>query len=75
MRTWRLGDPEPSDRPPIVDDDSIIWLREETEEGMWIQQGVSIDGNRGEGPRELLWDELLTEFGPLTEVPEDVQTA
>lgn len=70
MRTWDLGDPEPSDHPDILDSDSVTWSYEEVEPDLmaYCQQGVSINGNLGEGPICLPWRDLLEEFGPIREV-------
>jgi hypothetical protein len=73
MRVWHLGDPEPSDHPDIVDDDSVTWSYVKIEEGWWAycQQDVSINGNSGEGSKTLPWRDLLEEFGPVREVTKE----
>lgn len=73
MRTWEVGDPEPEDHPPLVDDDTITWLWMEVEEDVfsYVQQNVSINGNYGEGFRMLSWEDLLDEFGPLREATDE----
>lgn len=74
MRTWDIGDPEPSDHPAVVDDDSMTWTWEEVEEDVWcwIQAEVTINGNGGAGPLCLPWLDLLAEFAPLSEVADKV---
>lgn len=73
MRTWDVGDPEPSDHPAIVDDDSITWTWEYVEEDIWlyVQNGVTINGNGGEGPKMLPWHDALDEFGPFREARDE----
>lgn len=77
MRTWEAGDPEPSDHPAIVDDDSITWVWLEVEDGFWcyIQTGVAINGNGGIGAKALLWIDLLEEYGPAREATADETAA
>lgn len=69
MRHWVAGDPPPEDHPVVVDDDSMVWAWEEVDVDLfrYVQQGVTINGNGGEGPREYTWTELLEEFGPVYE--------
>lgn len=76
-RTWKAGDEEPSDHPVIVDDDSVMWTWEEVDEDAWlyVQWGVTINGNGGEGPIALSWWAILEEFGPVREVtPEEIES-
>lgn len=76
MRNWDLGDEEPSDHPAIVDEDSVTWLWMEVEEDVWlyVQQGVTINGNLGEGPKVLPWRDVIEEYGPVKEAArEDVE--
>lgn len=77
MRTWDIGDPEPSDHPAVVDDDSMTWTWEEVEEDVWcyMQALVTINGNFGEGFKSLPWLDLLDEFGPLREATPDETAA
>lgn len=77
MRTWKHGDPEPSDHPPIVDDDSIAWVWTQLEEETWLycQVGVSINGNFGDGSWAVPWGALLLEYGPVREAsPEEIES-
>lgn len=80
-RSWREGDPEPPDHPPLVDDEGEAWLWDDTDEfdiPSYQRQKVTLypapAGGRGVGlgsPCGLTWAEILDEYGPLREAMDD----
>jgi hypothetical protein len=69
-RAWTLGDPEPAARPPVVDKNSDTWSWDDEEQ--WNRQATTRHpgGGVSRGPIDYSWNELLDEYGPLTEATE-----
>jgi len=57
-RTWAAGDPEPVDRPPVVDGQGSAW-RHDPGTGAWSCPGTGITG--------IPWTYLAAAWPPLTE--------
>lgn len=80
-RSWREGDPEPADHPPLVDDEGVTWLWDDSDPvdiPSYIRRKATQyphpDGGPGPvlgSPIGLEWGEILAEYGPLREATED----
>lgn len=76
-REWRTGDPQPADRPPLVDNDDVTWLSNDG-------AAQHAAGTLAAGVQKVLellsqinivaripWEELLERFGPMREATFD----
>lgn len=82
-RVWREGDPEPTDRPPLVDDGGVAWVwsnewGEAEDDYCWTRrearQLVLPDGSNGAvlgPPLGLDWGEIVSEYGPMREATDE----
>lgn len=79
-RTWTAGDPEPTDHPPVVDEDGVTWMWSDvldedyfTWTQMKVTQLTGLDGKPGlmSGYSTSSWPELLTDYGPVREATDD----
>lgn len=73
-RTWKNGDLEPIDHPPVVDRDGVTWTWSLDDGWAWwsrrqVRQCPGVDGGRGlvVGFMESDWADLLGEYGPVRE--------
>lgn len=74
-REWNAGDPEPSDRPPVIDSDDVVWRwTDDTDEGYFTWHQQKLTHYKGNGHPYVTggvigydWPDILEEFGPLRE--------
>lgn len=71
-RTWDSGDPEPADRPAVVDDEGFTWLwtdMADEDYPVWTRMQLTRHpGGAVVGCRTAYdWTEMLDEYGPLRE--------
>lgn len=74
-RTWKFGDPEPTDHPSVVDDNGHTWTWS-ADEGWsgygWTRQVMTRHKAFATyGPVGQEWDEILDEDGTLREATAD----
>lgn len=60
VKTWQVGDPEPIGIVAVSDRFSRTWepMADDQLPGLWRHAG-----------EQIMWANLLTEHGPVTEVP------
>jgi hypothetical protein len=79
--TWREGDAEPADHPPLVDDGGVAWVWsddwDEDDYGYTrreVRQLVLPDGSNGAvlgPPLGMDWEEIVGEYGPMREATDE----
>lgn len=81
-RVWNEGDPEPKDRPAVVDEDGVTWrwMPGDDDPDYWVWTRCKVTHVRPPGVENgvvlgfvtaLDWDEMLGDRGPLREATVD----